>query len=557
MGFFSAIFGIDRRDREMRQQRRNNRRRYNAVVAANTNGKSTWSGSGSDEDAQNKEYLAGLTSVIQRSQDLDVNNPDVGGFNRTRVAQILGSGVKFKHTPRGGEIGMNAKAASDIGAAVNRAREIHSRTGGFDASGKGRSEGKQQERALLTMFITGCCLIHRVGRAGDRSQIPFSIELIPGTRISTPYDKLGDPLVSYGIRYSDSRRTRVTGYYVRHVSETIGNGFVPDFKWDLVPAEDCSLLEITEMAGIDRALPLSVRVMRMLRNRGEFMESAVESARAQANHYAVFEAPPGTNPWDMAADDADVPNTGKDNLAGVTSLGDGVKAIYAQNGEKVQWSASKLPDPDFSGFMDKTDERCARGLISSLSRFTRKVNSSWAGGRLEDQQDDPVIDQYRTSFVDAWHRVNEWFLESLWLADVVDLPGYGPRTRAYWMEFRATFYGKVHINPVDTFKAREIALRLRSSTPQQGAEEDGKDFEGNVRQWGMAVKIIRDVEKENGLKEGQLDILFLGKSMTSDAGDVLAVESGEIAESPNEPDEDQNKGKPTNRIFMNSIGGGE
>jgi len=316
------------RDRRARQYR-------NAITAASgLAGRSIQGGRGSNrEDSLNEEYAYALSEVIQRSQNLDVNNPDLGGFHRTRVAQVVGSGVTFKLAPIPTEIGCTAKQTAQICHQVNRLRELHSNAGGFDACGKGRSEGIQQVRAILTAFITGGCLIHRVGKKNPETGLRFSIELISAARITTPYEKTGDPKVSYGVRYTDSSRTEIVGYYVRRVAQTVGDSFVADFKWDFLPVEDCSLLEVTEMAGLDRALPLSVRVVKQLRNGGEMIENTVEGARAQSKHYAVNKCAPGSSPFDTAQDDTDftVPNS-TDGIA-FADLGDGVSTKYLAAGE--------------------------------------------------------------------------------------------------------------------------------------------------------------------------------------------------------------------------------
>lgn len=546
MNILSKIFGPSRKD--LRQQLQRSRRRNAAITAANTGrgGRDGgWQGIPAEEDALNKEYLHSLTEVMQRSQDLDVNNPDVHGFHRTRVAQVVGKGVFFKATPRPSEISLDPDATVELSGKINRLRQLHSHLGGFDASGNNRSEGKQQERAVLTAFIAGSCLIHRVWRTdtGLRAMLPFSIELISGSRISTPYDRAGDPKISYGVEYSDTHRTRVVGYHVRRVSETRGNSFVPDYKWDFVPIVDGSLLSLTEMAGLDRSMPLSLSVVRMLRNRGEFIESAVESARAQASYYGSLESAPGQDAFASAQDDSDeVSNSGTQ----FTKLGGGVQMLYLQNGEKVNWNSARLPDPDFPGFMKVTDARCARGFVSSLSRFTREVTSSWAGGRLEDQQDDPIIDQYRESFVSAWRRVNEWFLECLWLTGALPLPGYSDTTRAYWAECHAEFPGKLHINPVDTMAAREKGYMCRTLTPQQACEEDGKDLRENLRQWGEAMSLVAAAEKEFGLEPETLTFLVSGKTISTSAGDDIGAPAPVLEPQP---------GTNTNRIreFLNQM----
>ena len=507
MGLFSRIFGGGRQtERQLYGQIRRLKARNQAITAARVAPGSSWSGitTSNGDDSLNREYLHDLASVQSRAQDIDVNNPDIHGFHRTRAAQIMGAGVVFKHAPHSSEVGVAQDDLLTLTQAVNRIRARHSRLGGFDAAGLGRSEGKQQERAVLTMLVLGSCLIHRVWRKDSRYPLPLSVELIPGSRISTPYNRMGDPLISYGVQYSDDHRTRVVGWHVRRVSKTVGNSFVPDFEWDFIPIEDGSLLSLTEVAGIDRALPLSTSTVRMLRNRGEFLESAVESARSQAKHYGVTECAPNTDPYNLAADDASG-DANSTTAAGFVDLG-GVQMLYSANGEKVAWASSKLPEPDLPGFMAATDARLSRGLVSSLSRFTRQVNSSWAGGRLEDQQDDPIIDQYRDAFTHAWGRVNEWFLDAIWLTSAVDLPGYTAATASLWSEFRAQFPGKIHINPQDTMAARETGYKLYTMTPQQACEEDGKDLRENLRQRAYAIKMSQEIEKEFKLEEGTLDI---------------------------------------------------
>lgn len=526
MSFLDRILpGRRKLQRQLAIERRHYSNHLSAISAANggagRGGRGSWMGMPQDEDAANQEYAKDRPAIMQRAQDLDVNNPDVGGFHRARVAQILAAGVRFKHAPIATELSLTEEQALAIGDQVDRLRKTHSENGGFDAQ-KGRDwEGKRQEQAMLTAFVYGCCLIHRVWRQ-SQAILPLSIELIPGSRISTPYELYGDPLVSFGVRYTDERRTRVVGYYVRRVSATRGNNFIPQFKWDLLPVEDCSLLELTEAAGIDQPLPLCTRVMRTLKNRHEFIENTVESARAQSAHYGITKCAPGVDPYNLAADDR-ASDSGATTKAGFIDIGDGVKMLYQLNGEDVTWSSAKLPEPEFEAFMNKMDERGARGFNSSLSRFTRKVQNSFAGGRLEDQQDDPIIAQYRLSLRAAWHKVNCWFLEAVWLTDSVKLPGYSQATRHLWNEFEAEFPGKVDVNPLDTANASEKNLMLRKTAPQWEIERTGADPRALLRAWGKWMKWTRQQENLDGLDKGTLDILFSGKAVTTAAGDDVGA----------------------------------
>lgn len=485
------------------------------------------------DDILSREYAEDLAAVQSRSQDLDVNQPDLRGFHRTRTAKILGRGIIFRHEPHHEEIGLTADATREISERVDRIREIHSRRGGFDSQGLGRSEGKQMERAMLSAFVHGSCLIHRVWRRDARYALPLTIELIPAYRISTPYGRQGDPKLSYGIEYTDSLRTKVVGFHVRRASMTIGDSFIPNFEWDFIPIEDASLLSLTEVAGIDRALPLSVATVRLLRNRGEFVEASVAAVRAQAQHYAVTECAPESDPWNEAADDST-----ETNYLGQSAFMDlgGVKMLYTPNGEKVNWCAAHLPAPDLEHFNMMIDDRLMRGLCSGPAQFTRRVSSSFAGGRLEDQQDDPIVDQYREALESAWAKVNQWFLESIWLTGAIDLPGYSAKSAATWCQFRAQYYGRVHINPVDTMTAREKGYALRTITPQQACEEDGVDFLRNMRQWGQATQTCREIERAYGLKEGELDFLLSGRAITTTGGNIVAPPKPDVSDpDPNDP----------------------
>jgi hypothetical protein len=558
MGLLSRLFGNSNRS-EKRQLRGTLRhfKALNQITAASKSAGKNWPGIqiSDGDDSLNRGYLTDLAETQSRAQDIDVNNPDIHGFHRTRTAQVLGAGVQFKLAPHSSEVGLEHDELLKISQRVNRARQIHSRLGGFDAAGLRRSEGKQQERAFLTALVLGSCLIHRVWRTDGHYQLPLSLELIPGSRISTPFNRMGDPKVSYGVEYTDDHRTQVVGWHIRRVSKTIGNSFIPDYEWDFIPVEDGSLLSLTEIAGIDRALPLCTSTVRMLRNRGEFLEATTESARAQAKHYAVTECAEGADPWTVAGDDADETDTEGGTPVGFTNLGN-VEMLYTAKGEKVTWAAAKLPDPDLPGFMDATDSRISRGLVSSQSRFTRKVNSSWAGGRLEDQQDDPIIDQYRDAFISAWQVVNEWFLDAVWLTSTADLPGYNATTRAVWAEFRAQFPGKVHINPVDTMNARALGYALRTMTPQRACEEDGLDLRENLREFAQAVKMCREIETEFELEEGTLDFLLSGKFVTATMGEE--AEAAEVQTNPDGEEETQPKKKPEGRLagmFLNRLKG--
>lgn len=509
------------------------------VAAGNTGGKSVWSGTSDDF---NQEYVSGLQTVIQRSQDIYVNNPDAGGWARQRTAQVIGRGVAWKHNIVGEEVGMAPDAVAQLNRDLNRRRMLHGVSGGLDYSGRGRTEAILQEVTLRTGLVQGGCLVHRMITPG--ALIPLALEIIPGSRIDTPPEKLGDPTVSYGIHYTDDRRTRVLGFYVRKPNRTVSSGFAWDLKYDYIPAIDAAPFFLTEIAGLDRSMPAFVNVIRTLRNKNEFAESALGSARAGAKRFGAITVEKGGTAWGRAGEDSqqELPDSSdtEQNPVGVITVGEN-ELLYLNNGETyVQYSA-KLPEPNFSEFMEYQDERCARGLNTSKSRFTRTVQSSYSAGRQEEQHDAPAEDQLFGAFAVCWNRVHEWFMDAAVMSGVV-MPGYAD-LRPYYCNARVMRPGKEHINPVDTGSARKIGYGLRTLTPAQACEEDGKDLETNLREWGEALKLARTIEKEMGLEPGSLDYLLEDKEPPNN------VNANEDLDEQKSADNPEAKPKKTMRRF--------
>lgn len=488
-----------------------------SIVAAQmgNQGKSKWTGSSDD---YNREYAEARDTVVARVQDLDVNNPDIRGWHRRRIAQLIGKGLQFKAIIRPDETGLSSDQCAELNQKINHLRDLHSRSFGFDAAGRGRCEGKLMEKSGISLVTHGEVLVHKVYLNSPGRVSPLALEIIPATRLQTPHDKFADPKVSNGILYSDDRRTRVVGYYVYKPSKSMANTMVKDYAYDYLPADDVVLMQLTELAGIDRSLPAAVACVRMIRNKGEFIEAAVETAKVQSKRSGFVEVAENASPYNVASDDKQQEGETSEfelNTVGSITVG-GTDLMYLSHGEKFINNAAKLPDPDYKGFIDVADERLARGLCTSKSRFTGAVTGSYSAGRQEEQQDEPVAAQLLQTIVDGWQRVHCWFVESLYLTGAIELPGYSSETALYFHQARAQAPGKVHINPVDTAAARQIGYGLRTLTPQQACEQDGVDLVDNLTQWGEALKHARDTEIKFGLPVGTLDYVSkAAKGVTS------------------------------------------
>jgi hypothetical protein len=185
-----------------------------------------------------------------------------------------------------------------------------------------------------------------------------------------------------------------------------------------------------------------------------------------------------------------------------------------------------------------------RGACSSKGRFTRTVTNSFAAGRMEEQQDDPIIAQHRVSFLACWHIVNGWFLDAVYLSGLVEMAGFNPQTRLLWNEFEAEFPAKVDINPQDTAAANEMDLMQRASSPQRKILATGKDPQKTLEEWGDWYVLTRAIEKKKGLPEGSLDVLFRGRALTTMAGeDVQPNVKAEVDPTEDDPDKKKKPAK--------------
>lgn len=475
--------------------------------AESTGAKNTWAGS---SDELNRDYAVATSAVIAKSQDLDVNNPEMRGFHRQRTAQAIGKGLAYKCAFRGAEVGLSDPDAHALALRINRLREIHSNMGGFDATGAGETEAKKQERALLTALVTGTCLIHKVWKTGRDRLLPLAIELIPGSRIETPPFKQGDVKVSYGFEYSDERRSEIVAAWVRKPARTVGGGgLVFDYtesSYLRIPIEDFAMIRLTEQAGIDRAMPICVALAQTLRVKNDFAEKILKCAHVQASDAVTIEVEAGANAWTRADDDAE---TGT-NVSDADGLNvpfvevDGVRYLYLNPGEKRSGVGVQLPQPDLPGFWDIMNSRCAAGVNASKSRWTRNVDNSYSAGSREDQQDFPVIDQLRESFFIAWEKVHGWFMDACVLSGQIQLADYATK-RHFWVQSRVTPPREMHLNPVDARNAQRIGLALGIVSPQIVCESEGYDYEDIQYARAEAMVINRRIENEKGLPHGSLD----------------------------------------------------
>jgi hypothetical protein len=456
------------------------------------------------EDQFSEEYLSKIYEIIARAFNLHVNNADIRGHNLGRTARTIGAGIDWKVTLIPDEVGMTPDDATKVCARLNRVRELHSMAGGFDASGRDRSEGILQVVAFLTHFIMGSCLIHRVGINESDRLLPLAIELIPGSRISTPYEFYSDPKVHFGVHYSDEYRSRVTGWHVKRVPKTIGNSVVAMPEWDFIPYEDGSFLELVEPAGVDRALPNCVAVTRLVFNRGQMFENCVEASRNHAAIHAVLKVGTG-NFYDRAEDLADETTSSGNLIPEGWHEVDGVKERMIDAKDELEFRNAVTPGPDFVGVDGKYDERICRGLNGRLSEFTRSMNSSYSGGMQERQNDNPNVDQLRENFVDKWNRVHGWFLDACFLENAAPMPGYSRKTKVYWLQARKQPPAEIPLNPVDHRNSQKLALAMGQSDEYAEAEADGKDYEHILRAKAKAFKLRRQIEHDEKLPDGVLE----------------------------------------------------
>ncbi len=508
--------------------------KFGIQAAAQANGLANWGGARSAYAVQ--EQVEKIEDVQKRAQDLHWNSADIRGHHYGRTARVVGAGVDWKASVKPDEVGMSAEAAKAVCDRINRQRQLHSRNYGFDSEDKRRSEGFLQVMAFMTALALGACLIHRVIRMERGRIIPLALELIPGTRISTPFDRLASKTTHFGIEYSDQYRTRVVGYWVKKVPRTIGNNVIEYPEWDYIPREDGIMLEMIDLAGMVRSLPDTIAVTRLVFNRAEFVEAVIESMRNQSLKSVVYTMAPNVNPADFAEDNqTETPTQGTNDLLPTTWVTNGgIHERFVPAGTEVSMNTATIPAPDFRGFDEMVDSRITRGLNTRGSEFTRKVDSSYSGGMQERQIDAPIVEQAREVFTCAWNQVHFWTLDAMYLSGAVNIPNYTPETRMYWAEARVQFPGELPLNPID----HRNALAMGLTSEYHEAEKDGDDYESLVLERAKAYAFRRKVEDDNDLPEACLEP---AKDLPEVANQYIEEErdGGPIEE---DDDEDENDG---------------
>ena len=434
--------------------------------------------------------------LVDRSRDLNRNNPIASGITNTIVTNAIHTGLKPQSRIDHEAIGITPEQAEVF---QKQAEKAYARWEPFAST-----TGKHYFRELQTLAarqIAESGEFLAVRRAIDSPKRPYflALDVIEPDRLSDPREttdtnqRFGVTFNSHGapIKYS-IRKTHPGDYiYPR------GEGNPMEFKnvntFDRQGRRQVFHIFPTLRPGQTRGVPFLTPVIEQFKILADYIDVTLIAARVSACFVAFVST---HNPHDVAMGVAD--STDADGTR-LETLQPGLIEYVGKN-KKVEFAKPEQPTTTFDSFV----ERFVRMIGASLGlpyeltfKDFSKTNYSSAKAALE-QAYRVFIEWQQMIRLHLCIPIWELLMEEAWLRGELTAPGFmDPRMK--WEYTRSLWIGAgwKSIDPLKEAKSDEVNLKIKTTSRAKINARNGEDWEENIEQLGREQKKITD----QGLKE--------------------------------------------------------
>lgn len=439
---------------------------------------------------------SGRQILVNRSRDLNRNNPIASGITNTLVTNAIHTGLKPQSRVDFEAIGITSKQAELY---QKQAEKVYARWEPF-ASATGRLYFRELQ-TLAARQIAESGEFLAVRRAIDSTMRPYflALDVIEPDRLADPARSRADVKQRYGITFNQHGAPIKYNIRKTHPGENIFRGERDPFKYKQVNTFDRNgrrqVFHIFPMLrpGQTRGVPFLTPVIEQFKILADYIDVTLIAARVSACFVAFVST---HNPYDVAvgiSDDTDAEGTR------LESLQPGLIDYIGKN-KKVDFAKPEQPTTTFDSFV----ERFVRMIGASLGlpyeltfKDFSKTNYSSAKAALE-QSYRVFIEWQQMIRLHLCVPVWELLMEEAWLRGELTAPGFmNPRmkweyTRSVWIAA-----GWQSIDPKKQAEADKLDLANRTTNRAKINARTGEDWEQNVEQLGREQKKIA----EQGLKE--------------------------------------------------------
>ncbi len=434
--------------------------------------------------------------LVDRSRDLNRNNPIASGITNTLVTNAIHTGLKPQSRIDHEALGITEDQAETF---QKQAEKVYARWEPH-ASATGRLYFREiQTLAARQIAESGEFLAVR--RAIDSSKRPYflALDVIEPDRLADPREST-DTNQRFGITFNQHGAD--TKYSIRktHPGDYIyprGKGNPMEFKnvntFDRQGRRQVFHMFFPLRPGQTRGVPFLTPVIEQFKILADYIDVTLIAARVSACFVAFVST---HNPYDVAvgiADDTDADGTR------LESLQPGLIDYIGKN-KKVDFAKPEQPTTTFDSFV----ERFVRMIGASLGmpyeltfKDFSKTNYSSAKAALE-QAYRVFIEWQQMIRLHLCIPIWELLMEEAWLRGELTAPGFmDPRMK--WEYTRSVWIapGWQSIDPKKQAEADKLDLANKTTNRAKINARTGEDWEQNIEQLGREQKKIAD----QGLKE--------------------------------------------------------
>jgi len=456
-----------------------------------------WQSSKADADY---DILPDLHLLRERSRDLARNNPLATGAIKTKVTNVVGTGLKLQSRVDAEFLGMTPDAADKWERTVEREFKVWAESQECDRERTLNFYGLQR-LVLWQMLVNGD--VFALLPYWERSNFPYGtcVQVIEADRVTNPNWKIDIPTLAGGVEKDEAGAPIAYHILRRHPGNpTVGQ----QYQWDRYEAFGATTgrrnvlhLYPKDRPGQSRGVPDLAPVIEPLKQLGTYSDAEVMAAVVSAMFTLFVESdfPDGFGPMDPTAE------TGAKATDSDIKLGNGAIA-YLAPGEKVSSPVPGRPNQAFDPFTMAVLRQIGVGLELPFEVLIKHFTASYSASRAALLEAWKYFMTQRNLFADNFcQMVYEAWLEEAVALGRIAAPGFlngdisvrKAYTRADWIG-----PARGQIDELKEVNAAIERVNAGFSTIEQETEQmNGGNWEDNHRQRVREVTMRRDAGLEN------------------------------------------------------------
>ena len=489
MSFFNAYDGASKKKRSLKE----------------------WSTFGSDADT---DILGDLGELRNRSRDLVRNNPIAAGAIKTKVTNVVGTGLRFQSRIDRDVLNLTDDQADAIESVIEREWRLFWESKDCDVTRIQNGHGLtsmvyQQSKENGDVLV----LLPNVVRQG----FPYGLKLqvVEADRLCNENQAIDTDKLAGGVE-KDEHGAPVKYHILQQHPGALLTGGV-NLKWDKIDAfgKKTGLRNVIHLykrtrPGQSRGVPDLAPVIEPLKQLGRYTEAEIMAAVISGFFTVFIETESGGVPGTPAFDYSNMGNeTGQASSDRDMKLGNGM-IIELGQGEKISDANPGRPNATFDPFVQSILRQIGTALEIPFELLIKHFTASYSAARAALLEMWKFVLSERKWLTDDFLKIvfEVWMWEAVAIGRV-PVPGFfaDPAIRQAYLG--CTFIGpsKGQINELAEVNAAAKRVEHKLSTlSDETAELTGRDWETNHRQQvkehkkqiADGLKPDPEKEKENG-----------------------------------------------------------